>query len=474
MRYLVLICFLTCLGAAWMVFEQPARPAPQVIQPEPEEAGGPATVSPAPDRARVVQPAAAARGDRYRHRDRVVIHGTLEDFERVNNVIFRIDGQVVPLPISLRSGLHRVEITAGQRRLVREVEIRPGESTDARSGTLVWTATHCEGESSDRKSCPESLCWMARHQEWDGSFRAAMYQRQCDTEACRAAGAVRGVDDAQSTGLALLVFLGAGETHNSGAYKPHVKAALKWMKERQTANGWLVADRSDVHAHAIATLALTEAYGLTGSRLWKATAQRAVEALVDAGRGPVGWPARSTDRHTDAATTAWASFVLRSAKMAELNLPDDAWTDGVASVQAFGPPAARPFDECAALCAARAVLRETIEPSPEFSEGIARLMETEPGDAAGLDPRDVYFASVATFQVGLVAWKTWKKVLEAVLYRRGEQRDLSHTCAAWLQRSAPEVRRGRLATTSLTGLSAELFYRYGRVFGASSTRYPRR
>jgi hypothetical protein len=83
------------------------------------------------------------------------------------------------------------------------------------------------------------------------------------------------------TGLALLAFLSAGETHKHGRYKKTVKYGLRFLKQIQHPDG-IFAKLGDARApldHAIATTAMVEAYGTTASPLFKQSAQLAIEGL---------------------------------------------------------------------------------------------------------------------------------------------------------------------------------------------------
>src|SRR5262249_60847494 len=88
-------------------------------------------------------------------------------------------------------------------------------------------------------------------------------------------------DDGAGTGRALLPCLGPGETHKgtgkNHAYAKLVERALKWLITRQGANGGF---HDNGYEHAIATIAICEAYGLTADPILKGPAQRAINRCV--------------------------------------------------------------------------------------------------------------------------------------------------------------------------------------------------
>ena len=76
--------------------------------------------------------------------------------------------------------------------------------------------------------------------------------------------------DTAATGLALLAFQGAGYHHREFRYASRMQQAVDWLIENQKSTGefYIEADTDSnnfarLYSHAIATLALTEAYGMT-------------------------------------------------------------------------------------------------------------------------------------------------------------------------------------------------------------------
>ncbi|MBN8643749.1 MAG: hypothetical protein J0L61_00725, partial [Planctomycetes bacterium] len=113
--------------------------------------------------------------------------------------------------------------------------------------------------------------------------------------------------DTGLTSLALLAFLGAGHTHESKADlvdtamgKRHkigniVKKGLQWLVARQNQDGSFSPDRAFLYNEALASMAVSEAYGLTQARFWREPAQRSLDFLQRAqrpsptGTGLWGW-----------------------------------------------------------------------------------------------------------------------------------------------------------------------------------------
>ena len=65
--------------------------------------------------------------------------------------------------------------------------------------------------------------------------------------------------------LALLAFLGAGHSHRSGEYQDEVDRGLKWLVQRQKADGDLFVEGSELvwlYSHGMAAIALCEQPGV--------------------------------------------------------------------------------------------------------------------------------------------------------------------------------------------------------------------
>ena len=120
------------------------------------------------------------------------------------------------------------------------------------------------------------------------------------------------------TGLALLALLGAGNTHRDGPHRENVRRGLKFLLQSQDADGCLsgTADRfAGMYCHAIATFALSEAYGMTGER--RLGDGVAAPWLHPRRPGPSGGGWRYQPRDAgDTSQLGWQFMALKSADLA--------------------------------------------------------------------------------------------------------------------------------------------------------------
>lgn len=157
-----------------------------------------------------------------------------------------------------------------------------------------------------KEDFPAAFGWLSQAQNPEGSWGEGT--AILDGQAVGRAGL---------TGLALTTFLDYGYSHLSkdqlrGKGAGDVaREGLKWLLADQRPDGTFRSGTGSEVDHALSTLALTEAYGVTGSTLFQPQAQLAVDALVrmQSEDGSFG----------DAAGTLWAAEVLHSALVSGLS-----------------------------------------------------------------------------------------------------------------------------------------------------------
>lgn len=184
-----------------------------------------------------------------------------------------------------------------------------------------------------------ALHWLARHQATDGHWGAEDFSERCNDKACSGpdqrsrSGLGPGTGDARYdvgvTGLALLAFLGNGHTHKASPvpeFRAVVNKAIRFLRKKQTSDGsvgFTMGD--DVYNHAIATMALCEAYTLSKDFTLKRPCQKAVDWLVKAQNPDLGWKYGVRMGKNDTSVTGWAVLALAAARTAELEVPEESF-----------------------------------------------------------------------------------------------------------------------------------------------------
>lgn len=126
------------------------------------------------------------------------------------------------------------------------------------------------------------------------------------------------------TGLGLLTFLAHGETTASPEYGQTVEKAIRFLLSIQQPNGAFgpIDNLPGVYAHAIATYAISEAYGLTRIPDLKPAMEKAIEIIVK-GQQPGGLWDYKYDKGArwDTSVSGWQVQALKAAYIAGAEVP---------------------------------------------------------------------------------------------------------------------------------------------------------
>jgi len=168
------------------------------------------------------------------------------------------------------------------------------------------------GTTPIAESCLNAgLIWLAKAQEADGHWDCKFWDGG-------------GNYDVGMTGLAVLAFLGAGYTHTGGKYRAVVAKGLDWLRYNQKPNG--AFGYLSFYEQGIATMAVSEAFGMTHQESVRAVAQRAVDFICQTQPDHGGFRyAGAVDKENgDMSVTGWQIMALKSAICSELNVPQQA------------------------------------------------------------------------------------------------------------------------------------------------------
>jgi hypothetical protein len=337
-----------------------------------------------------------------------------------------------------------------------------------------------------------ALAWLESHQDEDGRWDTAGFMKH-DKEGTPCDGPGRVTNDIGVTGLALLAFLGAGHTMRLGAHKNTVRKAVSWLKEQQDEKGLFGSESSHefIYSHAIATLAMCEAYGLSEFQPLQKHAQAAVGYVLRA-RNPYGvWRYFPADGNNDTSVTGWMVLALVSAREFGLTIDETAlessrvWFDlvtdpatGRAGYTKRGEPSSRraelmdrfPASKTEALTAVallcRVFLGQEPKTTPVMSLAADTLLKLPPvwdPTSGTIDMYYWYYASFALFQMGGRRWETWnRKMTDAVVK---SQRQDGNARGSWDPVDPWGEDGGRVYATATMCLCLEVYYRYARVLG---------
>jgi hypothetical protein len=339
------------------------------------------------------------------------------------------------------------------------------------------------GSAATESAVEAALRWLKRHQEADGHWNCLKYSTN---ERGRAKGGDVGV-----TSLALLAFLGAGHTAKAGRFSDNVRRAQAWLVAQQDEKTGEVGPKGKAsigraYNHAMAALALAEAYGMTRDPQLRAPAQRAMGCVARWQNPYSGWRYAPRDGDADPSVTGWMLMAVKSAKISGLRTDAGAFQGGVklldsATVQR-GANAGKTRYKFNGGSRGRWQSMTSVSLFCRLLMGYRRdqkllvrqadLLAAEPPDwrtmAGGDQGHSMYYwyyGTLAMFQMGGKHWAGWNRKMKSALLpnqRRGGPMDGStkDVDGSWDPVSYWGLRGGRVYTTAVNALSLEVYYRY--------------
>jgi hypothetical protein len=309
-----------------------------------------------------------------------------------------------------------------------------------------------------------SLDWLARHQAEDGRWDSLHFDEACG--GCD--GPARLKVDIAVTGLSLMCFLTADHTHvKKGPYRKNVERAIAWLRERHRDNGALFEDES-MYSHGIATIALAEAYGMTGDPRLESIVRAAAEFIDDARNTRVGGWRYSPGQEGDTSVLGWQVMALISARRAGIRVPEEPfdaaheWLEVVADENTPGLYAYRPHRSSTPSMTAESMYVKQLlgapRDSPEMRNAVAYILDNKP---VWNETQSTYYwlyATMALFQYGGEAWSAWNDAIRDLLLEH--QHADGDNAGSWDPDDMWAQVGGRVYQTAICTLILEVYYRY--------------
>jgi squalene cyclase len=273
-------------------------------------------------------------------------------------------------------------------------------------------------DDKTRKAVDKALAWLKDQQNRDGSW-----------------------GNTAVTSFALLAFMANGHVPNEGLYGPEVAKGVRNLLASARDDGYLVGPRGgNMYCHGMATLALTQVWGMTGDEEVKKVLKKAVDLIVKTQNHEGGWRYEPAPTGADISVTIMQVMALRGAKDSGLHVPDETMKRAVAYINrcrdprsggyryqpyASGPGFAR---TAAGVCVLQ--LSGDYE-AKEIAQAVEYLERT--GDDYQHYWYGHYYAAHAFHQVGGKKWEDY--------YRRMRERLLAtqRTSGEWSERMEAHV-----------------------------------
>jgi hypothetical protein len=321
------------------------------------------------------------------------------------------------------------------------------------------------GNAASEAAVALGLVWLAKMQKANGAW---VYDGSS------------AADTPAATGMGLLPFLAAGQTHKkplgkaSIDYTQTVAKGLDFLLKSQQPSGSF-AGASNMYSHAIATLALCEAYGMTGDKgKLQYPCQRAINYIIT-GQGNNGSWGYVAKGEGDTSIVGWQVQALKSAEMCKDLTVDKGvqrkasrFLDSVSdsSKKATYGYRTGPGAPGTALTAVGLLCRYYIDGwgsvHPGMSEGVKGLVTRRPPSPNQFDMYYYYYATqVVHFHEGDVWHKDWNPKMRDMLINMQVKANNDKVRGSWdADKAIIGSSCGRLGTTCLALLTLEVYYRH--------------
>ena len=335
------------------------------------------------------------------------------------------------------------------------------------------------GNDASEAAVAAALEWFANHQDprdgsWNFDHRLGPCQGKCGNPGtlseCKTG----------ATAMALLPFLGAGQTHKTGKYKKNVQAGLYFLASQMKVKnqggmqaGDLAQAGGSMYSHGLAAITLCEAYAMTQDKGLMAPAQLSLNHIVYA-QDPVGGGWRYNPRTPgDTSVVGWQLMALKSGHMAYLQVPpstivgankflDSVQADGGAKYGYTGPGGGNATSAVGLLCRMYLGWKKD---HPAIERGVQNISKLGPSK------KDMYFNYYATQVMRHYEGELWEKWNTPTRDWLVESQDKTgHQKGSWAITAGDHGsdRGGRIYCTSMATMILEVYYRHMPIYGKAA------
>jgi hypothetical protein len=382
------------------------------------------------------------------------------------NIAAPTPGNAAPLAIAAEVG---VGLVPSPQLLLTATELKIGGGYEGRTAVARDRLAAARGGSlASERAVEQGLVWLAAHQRDDGGWSFDLRGSKCAGQ-CSHAGSHQSTTAA--TALALLAYLGAGQTHRAGEHQAVVDRGLAYLISRivPSSRG---ADLQEgtMYAQGLATVALCEAYALTSDPQLREPAQQAIDFIANV-QHPLGGWRYFPGQPGDTTVLGWQLMALQSGRLAGLQIPEQTlpraqeFLDRVQGNEGatYGYQASGDAATPSAVGLLGRMYHGWQRNDDRLRRGVDRLV------ARGPDLQDLYFTYYATqvlHHYDGPQWQTWNHQLRDRLV--AQQAQQGHAAGSWHTPDYHTVAGGRLCDTALAIMILEVYYRHMPLYGYRS------
>jgi hypothetical protein len=347
------------------------------------------------------------------------------------------------------------------------------------------------GTESSEAAVTEALKWFSRHQIKSGptagawTFQHELVCRGACGNGCSKPQRAKQLNAA--TSLALLPFMGAGQTHIKGEFRDVVMMGLKFLVQNGKPGkeqGLPYIDYSgegNMYDHGLTAITLCEAYAMTGDPDLAGPAQAALNYIALAQCRDGGWRYRKRDSSGgDTSVVGWQVMALKSGHMGHLMIPpnviqgstlflDRVSSDG-GSIYGYNKPSTSVRAATTAVGLLCRMYTGWDKTHPGIQKGVKHLTKV------GVKKPDLYYNYYAAQVLRHYGGAEWDKFNTELRDWLVETQDQSRGAkGSWFFTGSPHMSdTGRLCITSFATMILEVYYRHMPLYAeaAASEEFP--
>ncbi len=354
--------------------------------------------------------------------------------------------------------------------LLKSVGAATGNDFSGRGDAQAKAALLAAGGGSpgSEKAVGLALEWLANHQLPDGSWSFDHRVGPCQGR-CGNPGSLGGKSRKGSTGMALLPFLGAGQTHKKGKYSKNIYRGLMFLGMQQKPDGSFHEPGGSMYSHGICSIALCEAYAMTQDKGLQRGAQAAINFIVMA-QDPTGGGWRYSPKQAgDTSVVGWQVMALKSGHMGYLAIPPQTIAGAnnfLNTVQSdsgaqYGYTAPGTGDARTAVGLLCRMYMGWKKDHDALQRGADILSRKGPSKS---NMYYNYYATQVMHHLEGDRWKKWNDVMRDQLVDSQDQ--AGHEKGSWFFKGGDHgaERGGRLYTTCMCCMTLEVYYRHLPIY----------
>ena len=325
------------------------------------------------------------------------------------------------------------------------------------------------GGGADTEAAVErSLRWFLRHQLPDGSWSCNFAECPSCMGKCSHGSESSRAERAAATAMALLPYLGRGETHLKGPYRQQIQGGIRFLVSLAAANNGRVYDpeRGTLYTQGLVGIALSECYAMSRDANLRLPTQAVLNYIMEAQDSAGGGWRYHPGQAGDTSAVGWQIMALKSGFMSGIRINPLTVTkagDFLDFVQSddgarYGYlDKSSPSDARSAVGLLCRMYMGWKKDHPAMEEGVKRLAKRGPTDDLYYD----YYATQIMHHMGGDLWKAWNDRMKPVLLK--SQATEGDEAGSWHDGfgtgHAAEV-GGRLYCTSMATMILEVYYRH--------------